>query len=464
MIPNPQRRGFGFALVLVLAASAAGATETADSLSEPARWLREYLRIDTTNPPGGEHRAAAFLADILRRERIPSELITTPSGRTSLVARLAASAPSREGALVLTHHMDVVPAGRGWTVQPFGGEVVSGRVWGRGAIDTKGLGIAHLAALIDLKRRGVPLKRDVVFLAVADEEAGGSEGMAWLARNRPELFDNVAAVFNEGGAGRLVPRGLLWWEIEVAQKRPLWLRLRAEGRAGHASSYSPDSAVHFLIQALDRLLAMPRPFRVSEPARQYFHAIGPLHQGKNRELFQNIDSAVTPEGLRGVFLPGLQRLLVDTLQVTRLSAGEAINVIADEAVAEVDIRLLPDTDADAFLARVREALGKQVDITVLLTAPVSAPSPTGNSVWKAIEVGLKPDAPVVPAMSGGFTDSRHFRERGIPAYGVSPFALSPEDAAGIHAGDERMPLDELERGIARMKRIVSAFVVENDRP
>ncbi len=432
----------------------------AERLSEPAQWLRDYLAIDTTNPPGGEHRAAAYLGYLLRQERIASELILTPDGRVNLVARLKAEHPTG-GPLLLTHHMDVVPAGPGWTVPPFAGEVRGGALWGRGAIDTKGLGIAHLAAMIDLKRRGVALSRDVIFLAVADEETGGAEGMAWLVEHRPDLFEGVAAALNEGGASRGNERRLLWWEVEVAQKRPLWLRLTVSGRGGHASAYSPESPAHLLIQGLGRLLALPPDYRVSAAARDYFHAIAPLHQNANlRRTYSEIDQVIARDGAKAPLLPGLHKLLLDTVQVTVLKASESINVIAPEASAEVDVRLLPDTDADAFLAKVREALGRDVEVEVLLTAPVAAPSPTGNGIWQAIARGLGSGprgGSIVPALAAGFTDSRHFRQRGVPAYGVMPFELNAEDAAGIHAADEHLALAELERGVARMRLIVAIF-------
>lgn len=428
------------------------------TLSEAGAWLQEYLRIDTSNPPGQEHRAASFLSFILHRERIEARLLTSPSGRMSLWARLPASRPSGQGALLLTHHMDVVPAGTGWSVDPFGGSVSDGRLWGRGAIDTKGLGIVHLATMIDLKRRAVPLARDLIFLAVADEELGGGQGMAWLWDQHPELFLNVDAVFNEGGAARTTAQGILWWEVEVAQKRPLWLLVKSSGRAGHASAFSPDSAAHQLIAGLARLLEVVHPYRLSPSVRQYFRAIGPLHKNENlRRSFAEIEHNLSPQGPQGFFFPGLHRLLLDTVQVTVLNASSSINVIAAEASARVDARLLPDTDADRFLADLKQALGSDLEVEVLLTTPPSAPSPVDTPVWEAIASGLGPK-PVVPAVSSGFTDSRHFRQRGIPAYGVTPFALDAEDATGIHAADERLPLAELEQGMARLLKILETYL------
>ncbi len=432
-------------------------------LSEAGQWLREYLRIDTSNPPGNERRAAAYLAYLLQREGIPVRLFFSPAGRANLYARLEAEPPAGH-TLLLTHHMDVVPAGPGWTRPAFEGTVADGRLWGRGALDTKGLGIAHLAAFVELKRRRVPLARDVAFLAVADEELGGGEGMAWLVEQHPELFAGVEAVWNEGGSGRANDRGLMWWEVEVAQKRPLWFMVRTRGRAGHASTYNPESALHQLIAALDRMLALPRPYRVTDPVRAYFRAIAPLHKGpRYPKLYADIDAAITPEGSKVPLLPGLHNLFLDTVQVTGITASESINVIAAEASAKVDARLLPDTDAALFLADLEAALGKHAEVEVLLTSPPAPASPVGTPAWRAIERGFGAGAPVVPSVAAGFTDSRLFRARGIAAYGVSPFLLDAEEAAGVHAADERIPLAELDRGVERLRLMVEAYARDGGR-
>ncbi|HEV7518919.1 MAG TPA: M20/M25/M40 family metallo-hydrolase, partial [Thermoanaerobaculia bacterium] len=234
----------------------AAAPAPAGQLSEAARWLQGYLQIDTSNPPGNEAKAADFLAAILGREGIPARRIVTPAGRTNLWARLA-SPTSGGKAVLLLHHMDVVAPGPGWTVPPFAGLVREGRLWGRGALDDKSLGIAQLAALVDLKRRRQPLARDVVFLAVADEESGGGEGTGWLLAHHPELFAGVEGVIGEGGRNQVTGGKLLWWGVEVAQKRPFWLEVEANGRGGHASGLNPGSAVHLLVAGLARMLALP---------------------------------------------------------------------------------------------------------------------------------------------------------------------------------------------------------------
>lgn len=458
---NPRRL-----IAPLLALSLLGAApprSSDDGLSEPARWLQQYLRIDTTNPPGREHLAASFLAGILHREGIATRLLVSPQGRTSLWARLPA-APLRASqkndgrAIVLLHHTDVVPAGPGWTVQPFAGTIRDGRLWGRGAVDDKSLGIAQLAAFVDLKRRGVPLERDVIYLAVADEENGGGQGVAWMMGRHPDLFRGVEGVVGEGGRSQLSADGrILWWGIEVAQKRPLWLRVSTSGRGGHGSGLNPESANHQLVVALSRLLQKPTRWRVTPAARDYLHAIAPYHQGRMRLALAEIDRVVAPTGPKEFLMPGMANLFIDSIQVTVLDGGEKINVIPGTARALLDIRMLPDTDGEAFLAEIRKTLGDDCTVEVLVTSPPAPASPAAGPVWTALSQALGASGPVVPTFVPGFTDSRFFRERGIPAYGIAPFALSGEDMRGIHNADERIPLDELDRGVERMRQAVALY-------
>jgi acetylornithine deacetylase/succinyl-diaminopimelate desuccinylase-like protein len=446
-----------FLAALLTLPSASAALPASVALSEPAAWLQQYLRIDTSNPPGNEGKAAAFLAGLLQRAGIPSRVIANPQGRANLYARLV-SPRSGGRAILLLHHMDVVPPGPGWTVPPFAGLIKGGQLWGRGAIDDKSLGIAQLAAMIDLQRRRVPLERDVVFLAVADEENGGVNGTGWLLANHPELFQGVEGVIGEGGRSQTGAGGkLLWWGVEVAQKRPLWLEVSASGRGGHGAGLNPESANHQLIQGLARLLGEPARWRVTPPVRDYSRAIAPLQNERWRRVFSGIDSVIAESGPKEFLMPGMANLFLDTVQVTVLRGGERINVVPERSSALLDVRLLPDTDSAAFLANVKSRLGQGFDVKVLVTAPPSPPSPASGPLYQAIERVLRPDGPVVPTFIAGFTDSRFFRERGIPAYGLSPFRLSPEDSKGIHSTDERIPLAEVDRGVERMRRILLAY-------
>lgn len=428
-------------------------------LSPAAAALAEYLRIDTTNPPGREQSAAAYLAARLAAAGIASDRYVTADGRTSLAARLPATVPAaeRRGGIALLHHLDVVPAGEGWTLPPFGGEVREGALFGRGAIDTKGLGIAYLEAFLEAAK--IPeRRRGLLYLAVADEEAGGNAGARFLFEQHPDLFQGVEAALGEGGSNRVVLGRTFHWGVEVAQKRPLWLEVTARGRAGHASSVNPESAAHQLVRALGRALEMPATWRVTPAARDFFTALAP-HDPHAARVAADLDRIAANGAPTPAIQPGMAGLFLDTLQITQLEAADRINVVAGEAKATIDARLLPDTDPEAWLAALRERLGPEVDVRVLLDAPASPPSPASGEVWDAIVAALgRGREPVVPVFIGGISDSRWFRERGIPAYGLLPFPIEGMLMRTVHGPDERMPLDAFAAGIERTKELVRLLV------
>jgi acetylornithine deacetylase/succinyl-diaminopimelate desuccinylase-like protein len=443
------------------------ADSTAKTADQVVDWLLGYLAIDTSNPPGNESAAAAYLAAILHGEGIPTRLLVTPSGRTNLYARLEAAAPVG-GPLVLLHHMDVVPPGEGWTRRPFAAAIEDGRIWGRGAIDAKSLGISHLAALVALKRDTVRLERDVIFLAVADEETGGAEGMQWLLTAHADLFADVSGVLNEGGSNRVAGDRLFWWGIEVAQKRPLWLRVSTQGRGGHGSTYNPASATHQLVVSLSNLFRQTNEMRVTSAAKDYFGALARFHGDAFGQVFGSPDFATVDrefrrmmeEGTAGeVLMPGMTAFFQDTIQITALETPtSSINVVPQEASALLDVRLLPDTPVDDVLKRLRQWLGPNPIIEVQLSSPPTPPSPVTSEVYRVLERTLGEQAPLVPSFITGTTDSRYFRERGVPAYGFSPFVLSGEEVRGIHGPDESIPLQKFRDGLATMVRVVRSAV------
>ncbi len=422
---------------------------------EALRWLQEYLQIDTTNPPGNEAEAAAYLAAILEQEGIASQLLTSPAGRTSLYARLA-SPRSNGRALALVHHIDVVPADGAWQEPPFSGRLRHDVLWGRGAIDVKSLGIAQLAVLIELRRQAIELDHDLIYLAVADEEAGGGQGTGWLLDAHPELFAGLDAVLNEGGSNRTLGDRLLWWGVEVTQKRPLWLEVKAEGRGGHGSQLNPASATHQLIRGLSRLLDRPPRYRVTDAARRFLGALDEVEQ-RAAPIAPRLDDVIREEGPTEALAPGLPTLFLDTVQVTALNNGRGQNVISPTATARIDIRLLPDTDSDAFLAEIQALLGDELEVEVVLAAPLAAPSSTEHPLYETLEKTLGIRAPVVPMFISGVTDARYFRQRGVAVYGFSPFALNAEDLRGIHAADEHIAIDAFQRGIETLRRVVLAY-------
>ena len=440
--------------------------------SGPVAWLQTYISFDTSNPPGGERVAVEYLASLIERHdpagEIEVRVLTSPGGRANLYARLPANEPSRGGkALLLLHHVDVVPAGEGWRRPPFGGTLHDGKIWGRGALDAKSLGIAHLGAMLHLLASERPRRRDLVFLASADEEAGGAEGVAWLLEEHGELFDDVEAVLNEAGVNRVAGDRLLWWGIETAQKQVLWLRVTAAGRGGHGSGFNPASPTHRLVRALNRVLELEHPWRITKASHQAYRGLAAFHSGEFADVFDRPMEAVQAEldrrlrvgGLDRVLLPGMSASFRDTVQITRIDNGAGpVNVAPAEAVALIDARLLPDTDVEVFRRRVDTVLGSGIHVEELLRSGASPASSVESDVYRTLERVLGVRAPVAPAMIAGATDSRFFRRRGVDAYGFSPFALSSADAGGIHGVDERIPVDDFLRGCEMMKRVVGALV------
>lgn len=456
----------GIALLLLLLAPArcrdaeAVANDPIDREAEDA--LVQYLRIDTSNPPGNETAGAAFLQQLLAKDGIPSQLVGSDPQRQSLYARL--SSGTNEKALLLLHHIDVVPVVPGeWTKPPFTGLRAGGYIWGRGALDIKSLGIAELMAFVNLKRRGLALKRDVIYLAVADEELGGRRGIGELLSTRPDLFANVGDVLNEGGANETVVDAVTQWGIEVQQKVPLWLRLTATGAAGHAAGVPTDGgAAAKLVRALASIDKVPTPYRLTPSVLRFFRAAGAAKKDDRSELLRTIAEPVDAKQVDAVLPPGYRVLLRDTIAITHLQAGRSINAVPEKATAEIDIRLLPESDPSVMLQRIRDAAGKDVQIEVLLQGEPVPESPRDTELYRLLERVMRAahPAPVVPFVTPGTSDSRWFRKQGIVAYGISPFKVNYYDAGTPHGPDERIRARFFSEGVRLMRTIVADFAAK----
>ncbi len=416
--------------------------------------FRQYLRIDTTNPPGNEAVAARFLGRLLAAEGIECEFIETAPGREAVVARLRGNG-SRPGALMLANHLDTVPAdAAGWKAPPFGAEVRDGRVYGRGAVDMKGTGVMHLFALLLAKRGGLRLGRDLVFLAAPDEETGSIWGVDWLVRERPDLFEGVAFALNEGASGMpdFAGRPAHLFEVAVSEKELAPLRIVATGVAGHGSKPARDSATVRLLDALDRLRRWQRGITFTPETRAYLdglHAAG---------LIDDPGDLASVEAAIGVS-PDTVAAFTNTLNVTVLRAGTQSNVIPGRAEALVDCRLLSGQSRDAWVAEVSVVIDDPL-VQVSLEYPTSAPvvvSPWDTEVTRVItEVVTETfeDAVVLPSSSIVGTDNRFMRPLGIPAYGFIPCLLSQEERDGFHAHDEFLTVENLNLGLEVMYEVV----------
>jgi acetylornithine deacetylase/succinyl-diaminopimelate desuccinylase-like protein len=429
------------------------------------RILARAIRFETVNPPGDERPLAEYLAGLLRGEGIEARVVPTPSdgsrvGRAAVWARVRGTGAARPVALL--SHLDVVPAEPGeWAVGPFDGVVAGGNVVGRGALDAKGIAVVHLLTLVELARRAAPLERDVILLAVPDEETGGRSGSGWVAREEPGLVGGAEFLLAEGGAilpGQGSAPDL--WGVAFSEKSPCWIELVARGRAGHGSAASGDGAIPTLIGALERVRRMEQPLRVTPEVARMFAALAPYAAPEDQSGLANLGATLRddPE-FRARFLaePGRAALVRDTLEITVLESGRSTNVVPAEARAEIDARLLPGERCDAFAEGVRSELASpEIELRVLLDFETLA-SPVDTDLLRAIErVAERSGRPavVVPRVIAGFTDAHYYRELGVEAYGFVPRWLDPRDTRGIHGPNERISVENLARGVRVMVEIL----------
>ncbi len=450
------------------AAGAGGLTPDFDALAaEAARLLSEYLRIDTVNPPGNETRAAEWLRDVLRRDGIPAEIFESAPGRGNLYARLRGTGERR--ALVLLRHSDVVPAApEAWSVDPLGGVIRDGHVWGRGALDMKGIAIVELVTLLAIARQGTPPARDLVLVVNADEEAG-STGAAWFAREKGHLLADADLLINEGGSNRVADDGrTVYYSVAVTEKLPFWLRLTARGTPGHASQPRPDNAAARLVRALARVAAWETPLVLTQPAERYLRDLAGHEPDPERRAWLADPAAAIASREGAAFLTSDRyhnAILRNTVSITTLTGSDKTNVIPPVATAELDVRLLPGAEPDAFLAELRAVLADDaIEVTPIRPSRAATSSPLEGEMMEAVRgavAAMEPEALVTTPMLAGYTDSPYYRELGIHAYGLSPFRLTAGELARVHGNDERVSLENLRFGVEYFYRVVSRLTTSS---
>jgi acetylornithine deacetylase/succinyl-diaminopimelate desuccinylase-like protein len=448
-------------LLIGLAATSYGAQSSASTESsgldgenhqnEAVRLLQEYLRIDTSNPPGNEIKAAEFFKKFFDRENIPNTIYRYGNGRANIVAVLKGDGSGRP--LILLNHLDTVRANPpDWRVPPFGGEILNRELWGRGALDMKNLAIAQAMAMALLARNHVTVRRNILFLGTADEEVNDS-GADWMIANHPELFQNAEFLLTEGGPALQYPSGMLLYEIGVGEKAPFWLKMTATGTGGHGSVPLHDSAPNRLARGMARVADWQRPVRLLPFVEEYFRSIANLESGTRSTEFQNIAAALKD----GPFAHSLGNdpqygwMLRDTVSLTVIRSGEQLNVIPDHAYCELDVRLLPGTNPQEFL----QAIEKVVDDSEITIEPILKFRPpnssdTSSSLYRMMEQVIHEHAPralIAPFLNHGFTESQMFRALGIKSYGWNPFVLSAQLERTKHAANERIPVEQFQDGV-----------------
>ncbi|HMI51945.1 MAG TPA: M20/M25/M40 family metallo-hydrolase [Candidatus Saccharimonadales bacterium] len=442
--------------------------DTSAIAREAQGWLIDLIRINTTNPPGNEHATAKYLAGVLEKEGIPSETLDVVPGRSALVARLRGSAmadPSR--ALLLVAHMDVVGVDRAkWTVDPFAAVIKDGYLYGRGAVDDKGMLAANLAAFILLKRTNAHLNRDVIFLATADEEQGGDASIKILIA---KYWDKFAAGYAINEGGRVVQKSgkVQYVAVQASEKVPVNVTVVAKGPSGHASQPSKENAVVHLAAAISKIGTYSAPVHFTTIVKRYFEQLAPLEDPEIAKWIRALDTTDRGDHAQKVISdanPLWNSMIRDSIAPTMLTAGIRNNVIPAEARANLNIRLLPGNTIDLLIADLTKlvndpAIRFEVQADAGLAAP---PSSLESDLYTTIGKVLSQEfagAPVLPFQSTGATDSAQLRLHNVQAYGVKPFSLSDEDERRMHGDDERIPLTSFAKGVAVLARIVGEFSI-----
>jgi acetylornithine deacetylase/succinyl-diaminopimelate desuccinylase-like protein len=438
-----------------LAAQHAAGIDYAKLREETAQRLSEYIRINTSNPPGNELAAARWLADVLAKEGIQGMILDTAelgTGRANFYAR----SPGRPGGrgIALVHHMDVVTASaRDWVVDPFGGERRDGHVWGRGALDMKGHGIIQLMAFIALKRAGVPLARDLVYVGNADEEIGGLGSRTFVERH-PDLVKRIEYVLTEGADTRVEKGTVRWFGVDVGEKRTWWKKLVARGTTSHGSVPLGDNPVDRLIRALNRIVAYETPIRLTPAVDRFFKAQARDQTGPGKAWLSDAAAALATKEGRAWILgePERNALLRTTITPTVLQGSEKTNIIPQEASVELDIRLLPDEDTVAF-RRTLERLIADPKIRIEAIGDMAPPygAPLDTEMFRALErvaARMLPGVPVSTTMSSGATDRPYWSAAGPVPYGIDPYLVELEESRySVHGNDERLSLENIEFGL-----------------
>jgi acetylornithine deacetylase/succinyl-diaminopimelate desuccinylase-like protein len=434
---------------------------------DAAATMSRYVQFDTTNPPGNEMAAAQWLRDQIVRRGVTTDVIVhePAPGRGLVVARIPGSEPLKP--LLVNHHLDVVAADPSrWTHPPFSGDVADGFVWGRGTLDTKSLGVVFLLALESLLKEGVRFRRPVVFTAVPDEETGGSQGMRWLVANHLAALD-PEWVWDEGSGGmRGVFGSDVMFAVAVAEKQLRHLRLVATGDPGHGSMPHANNANVTLLAALERILARPRPMRVGATAAAMFKAVSGAAKFPVSFVLAHLSNPavrrVAAKRLAADKL--LNAILRDTVSLNVLKGGVKVNVIPGRSEAEIDCRLLPDTDGDEFMRWLAERIADdRVKIEIIQESPPSGVAPLDSPFYRAVANAIGrhvPEARVFPLLVPGATDGRYFRERGYAAYGFGPVVLDRADLDRVHGIDERISIDNLILGIKMARSVIAELCAQ----
>ena len=437
--------------------------------SEAILWLQGLIRYNTTNPPGNDEAAVKYLAGILQKEGINAETFESSPGHEMLVARLSATAlPNPSRALLLVGHLDTVAAESSkWTADPFGGIIQNNVLYGRGAIDDKGMTIANMAVLIALKRSNARLDRDVIFLAYGPADAHGESGMRFALDKH---WDKIAAGFaiNQGGRVVLKDGKVQYVGIQVDEKVSRNLDVIATGTPARSSLPQQDNAVTHLASAIQKIAAYPTPAQFNFLTHDYFDGLANVEDNETAKWMRALDAsdrAAHAQRWISDANPEWGAMMRDTISPTMLQAGVLPTAVPAEARGVINLRLLPGDLVEPLVAKLQQAVNDpQVRLELEQNGAPPAPASSMESeLYAAISRVAKqqfPGAAVLPYMSIESTDSPYLRERSVQTYGLLPFALAEQDIVNAHGANERIQLDTFRHGFEFLYSIVTSFAVE----
>jgi len=429
-----------------------------DVKEEATELLREYIRINTTNPPGNEIEGAKFLKRILEKEGFDCNIFESEKGRGNIITRLKGTGESPS--LLLISHMDVVPVDEDkWEYHPFSGELVDNYIWGRGAIDCKSLGIAELMVMLLLKREGMKLKGDVVMAATADEEAGAVFGAEWVVKEKFPFIKTDYVINEGGGDGILTDKGRVFL-CQTAEKGIYWMRLKFKGRPGHGSMPHEDNCIAKMAKAINLISSYSSPIKVNDIVEKFVDGFG-----IDKKVFdQNLSNQILKSIKDKKMASWINAMMRNTFSPNVVKGGKKTNVIPSECYLEVDSRILPGYEPEHALEELRKLLKDIVEFDVeIIQKSNTSKSSLESPLYKLIEKTIKKwssKAKLIPFMQVGGTDSRFFREKGIPAYGFQPILIDGpygEFLEMTHGHNEKISTDNLLFMIKMLWDIVTNF-------
>jgi len=437
------------------AAPAAAAARNVEAMT----FLTALVKIDTSNPPGDEIKAANYIKSVLDKEGIPSEIFESAPGRANLVARLKGNGTKKP--LMLMGHLDVVGVERDkWSVDPFAAITKDGYLYGRGSSDDKGMDAANLEIFLELHRSKVPLDRDVILLAEAGEEGTSQFGINYMVAQHWDKIE-CEYMLNEGGEFPMENGKLQYAGVATTEKVPRGMVLVAHGSSGHASIPRTDNAIEHLGAALGKLLTWQPPMRLNETTREYFARLTKISSAEDAYLYTHLEDPAVQEKIRTTRL-AQNSMLRTSVVPTMIKGGFRLNVIPADAEATLDVRALPDENIEQFMETLSKVIADpEIEVkragNLQPDRPASPPSSIHSEMFEALERSqgkVFPGSVTLPIMLPAATDSAQIRAKGVQAYGIG-IPRTDDDASRVHGNDERVSLDALGKFVEYLYTVVN---------